>query len=352
MGAERQEHEQQQDVDPAHFRGKPPSEEESVMLLVMILEPGDHKHLAKLLQDHPQMREQIIEKATEYAGSDTVGKALAMLAGAVEKSGAPENAGVAADAGAPTGDELMKPDFDAGSTERKPSDGGGDELMTPDFEAKTPEPDNAEKPKLDDDLIDPYANDAAPAQAAAEPAKEEAKEDFDYTKYFILEFNSDEEKVNELVAYIKQHPAHREKVLAGVLEWDPHLFDGVMRGLAAPAPEAEPAPCVTPAEIKEEPTSAEQKVEKKAESGWVTRAKEYNRCHPGLVDKFNQLTLYVCFSETEPDVDPVKVADWQQAHGVPPDGRVGPQTVAAAEKQEEPAPAAEPAPVTAADPTA
>jgi hypothetical protein len=349
MGAERQEHEQEQEQDAAHFRGKPPSEEESVELLCMILEPGDHKHLAKLLQDHPQMRELIIAKATEYAGSDTVGKALAMLAGAVEKSGAPENAGVAADAGAPTGDELMKPDFDAGSTERKASDGGGDELMTPDFEAKTPEPDNAEKPKLDDDLIDPYANDAAPAQAAVEPAKEEAKADFDYTKYFILEFNSDEEKVNELVAYIKKHPAHREKVLAGVLEWDPHLFDGVMRGLAAPAPEAEPAPAVTEAERKDEPTASEQKEEKKAESGWVTRARHYNANHTGLVDRFWAATNTACVDWATMEIDPVALSDWQAAHGLSPDGRCGPETVATAEKSA--APVQEPAaPVTAADP--
>jgi len=317
---------QDQDVDLAQFRGQAPSEEDQVSTMIMMLEPGDEKHLATLLQRHPQMREQIVQAATAELGSQFVGKALAILAGAAEKTGNPEAAGAPSDP-----DGLMKPDFDAAPTDRKPSDGSGDELMSPDWDAKAEQqPDTPEHPRLDDDLMNPYANETAPAQAP-EPAAQKTEEEFDYTKYFILE-GDDKVKVQELVEYIHGHPNLRAKVLEGVLKWDPHLFDEVMRGLACPEPETQPAP-VSEAEIQAEPTDGEKAVENKVEAGWVTRAKEYNKKHRALVDRFIQLTLGACMSETEPDVDPVKVSDWQAAHGVPPDGRVGAATVEAAENE-------------------
>jgi hypothetical protein len=69
---------------------------------------------------------------------------------------------------------------------------------------------------------------------------------------------------------------------------------------------------------------------------WVAGARAYNAAHPQLVDEFNQLTDDNCLMDAARELDPKAVAHWQRAHGIEPDGKVGPQTVATARKAKAP----------------
>jgi murein L,D-transpeptidase YcbB/YkuD len=86
-----------------------------------------------------------------------------------------------------------------------------------------------------------------------------------------------------------------------------------------------------------------------AEPAWVAGARAYNAAHPDLVAEFNDLTDDMCTDDDDGKLDPQAVARWQSHHGIPADGKVGPQTVAAAKAAKaknhapEPAPAAGPA---------
>jgi hypothetical protein len=68
-----------------------------------------------------------------------------------------------------------------------------------------------------------------------------------------------------------------------------------------------------------------------AQDAWVEGARKYNESHMALVDEFNELTNYSCLYKTgSAGLDPKAVKRWQEANGLPADGKVGPQTVAKA----------------------
>ena len=68
-----------------------------------------------------------------------------------------------------------------------------------------------------------------------------------------------------------------------------------------------------------------------AQDAWVEGARKYNEAHMALVDEFNELTNYSCLYKTgSAGLDPKAVKRWQEANGLPADGKVGPQTVAKA----------------------
>lgn len=67
-----------------------------------------------------------------------------------------------------------------------------------------------------------------------------------------------------------------------------------------------------------------------AEPPWVADARRYNDIQEYLVEEFNELTDYICDNDDTGKLDPKAVADWQRAHGLSPDGKVGPHTVQAA----------------------
>lgn len=68
-----------------------------------------------------------------------------------------------------------------------------------------------------------------------------------------------------------------------------------------------------------------------AELPWVAGARSYNLAHAGLVADFNAATQQACVN-AEGKLDPLRVADWQEAHGLAADGRVGPKTLEASKK--------------------
>jgi hypothetical protein len=69
---------------------------------------------------------------------------------------------------------------------------------------------------------------------------------------------------------------------------------------------------------------------KRKRSSWVERAQRYNRAHADVVSTFLEATGTQCVDEATGEVDPQKVARWQVDHGIPPDGRIGDNTVTAA----------------------
>lgn len=81
---------------------------------------------------------------------------------------------------------------------------------------------------------------------------------------------------------------------------------------------------------KGDETAAPKPAHAAAEPAWVAGARAYNAAHPELVDEFNELTSDVCRLDGEGKVDPQAVARWQSNHGLVPDGKIGPHTVAKA----------------------
>jgi len=67
-----------------------------------------------------------------------------------------------------------------------------------------------------------------------------------------------------------------------------------------------------------------------AEPAWVAGARAFNAAHTDWVDEFNDLTANVARLDGVGKVDPEAVARWQSHHGLAPDGKIGPHTVAKA----------------------
>ena len=72
----------------------------------------------------------------------------------------------------------------------------------------------------------------------------------------------------------------------------------------------------------------------KGEPSWlaITSARTYHRAHRHFVEAFNAATGNRCVGP-DGQTDPVAVWRWQEQHGLVADGRVGPETLAAAVRQ-------------------
>jgi hypothetical protein len=140
--------------------------------------------------------------------------------------------------------------------------------------------------------------------------------------------------------FIKMYPELRSPVLSGLLRAHPGLFDEALDRLR----ELEQTKAKGPtekelteqqqdgsgAEAESQERTAKPKEEAK-ESAWIAGAKRFNAAHAEEVAEFNRVTKDACLGP-EGVVDPALVSDWQVAHGVQPDGRVGPATVDAARR--------------------
>ena len=97
----------------------------------------------------------------------------------------------------------------------------------------------------------------------------------------------------------------------------------------AQATVAHDEPAVT-AEVEAKPAVIEEEVvTAEAEEAWAVRAREYNEAHAALVARFNELTDNQ-YAGPDGSVAPDVIVAWQKANGVSVDGRIGPETVAAA----------------------
>jgi hypothetical protein len=70
----------------------------------------------------------------------------------------------------------------------------------------------------------------------------------------------------------------------------------------------------------------------KRDDEWASGARAYNAKHSQWVSKFLDIMKDPSFVGDDGEIDPHKVAAFQGAQGIAADGRVGPQTVAAAQK--------------------
>lgn len=263
----------------------PTAEEEGVLFNIEMLRPGDHELLAQALRNHPELHDKILERAASFCGNETVTQALRVLAGV-------------------------------------PAD------KEPAQEAAAPEA-------------------AAPAASPAE---------FDYTTSPLALFYDEEAKAKDHADFIRAHPELEDQVIIQAAEVDPVLavktYDQ-LEGLAA-EPAASTVAEETPQAVIEESAKqattepvAEQnqtseavtaqdaveepaRTEPEKESGWVVRAREFNRDHADEVAAFLAATGGACLVDGA--LDPNLVAQWQQDHGVSVDGRIGHETVEAASK--------------------
>jgi hypothetical protein len=279
----------QQDVAPPQPEAqevKAPSEEARIEALVMVLEPGDHAHLASLIRQHPGLRDAIITLAAQYVGNETVVKALEVLDGpapAAAVEAAPQ-----ANAVAPVAETA------------------------------------AEKPADFDWLLSPLALEG----------------NFEGRVQEHVDFIHAHPGLREAVlAGCAEYEPDLARAVREALAAPPVAPD-----VETPAPTAQVQEDV--AELSEAETEEHAPAPKKKEiPGWVLRARAYNQAHAALVAEFNELTGYACVgpmdwiegeSVEELEVDPYLVAQWQQDAGLAPDGRVGPKTVDAAKVELEP----------------
>lgn len=154
--------------------------------------------------------------------------------------------------------------------------------------------------------------------------------------------------VADHIKVILAYPHLRSKILNGLLQQHPGLFDECLDRLHK-AEKKGHGP--TEKELTEEQqagatgggkgdndaseTETQERnsrpKEEAKESSWITGAKRFNAAHPEEVAEFNRVTKDACL-DANGVVDPALVSDWQAAHGVQPDGRVGQATVDAARR--------------------
>jgi peptidoglycan hydrolase-like protein with peptidoglycan-binding domain len=157
---------------------------------------------------------------------------------------------------------------------------------------------------------------------------------FDYTSSVLTLEGGD--IVADHLKFLGMYPHLRTKVLQGLGEAHPELFDDMLERLHAhdkgKGKEASEKK-ITEAEVEATGGGdvATAPKEEKKEATWITGAKRFNAAHAEHVDEFNRVTDNSCVG-TDGVLDPALVSDWQVAHGVTPDGRVGAETVDAAKR--------------------
>ncbi len=209
---------------------------------------------------------------------------------------------------------------------------------------------------------------AAPAPARGRPMQYDySVENFKYDESVLTLEGGD--IVGDHIKLITMYPELRSKILNGLGNAHPGLFDEALERLAAREQSMAKGP--TEKEITEgqggasgggnvagggpaaenevseteSQSRSERPQEEAKEASWITGAKRYNAAHPEELAEFNRVTKDACVG---PDgvVDPALVSDWQAAHGCTADGRIGPATVDAAKRA---AGIGKPPPMTAED---
>ncbi len=262
-------------------------DQENVLLNLMVLEPGDHKLLAQVLADHPELRPQILERAAKDLGNDTVAKALAVLAGVPEPEAPSEKAAVAPaipGAPAPARDETFNYTTSPLALEYD------------------------EKAKVADHVDFMRAHPMVADQVLAQTAEL----DVGLATQVVLKFD----------ATPAAPPAPTRE------ETPPQVIEETSKAAVDAAPPAarQAAPEPVSAHEAVQPKRAAPEPEK--EAGWVVRARGFNAEHADSVARFMAATGGACMIDGA--LDPNLVAQWQSRHGVSIDGRIGHDTVDAA----------------------
>lgn len=180
---------------------------------------------------------------------------------------------------------------------------------------------------------------AAVAPARGAPVTPDySLEGFDYDSSVLTLEGGD--IAGDHVRFILLYPDLRYKVLNGLAHAHPELLDETMERLhvieRGRGQEEEERKETEQEATEGDGQGAAQAAPKEGEGGeqeaaWIVGAKRYNAAHAEQVEEFNQHTKNACVGP-DGELDPRLVSDWQAAHGVTPDGRVGPMTVDAARR--------------------
>jgi hypothetical protein len=275
------------DLESAQQQAAPPAQEqEAVLWNVEALRPGDYALLAQVLAAHPELHDQIIERAAAFVGNDTIAKALQFMAGEREPEAPSEKA---SDAGAPSEEQT---DFDYTTSPL---------AIEYDRDAKV-------KDHVDYIRAHPELGDAVLAGAAEiDPA---------LAVEVAAALKKSEDQPAAEVEQEETPPQVIQESAEQAIEATP---------AAQPEQMAAPAPVTAEEAVEVQPAAAPEK-----ESGWVSRARAYNQWHVYEVASFLAATGNACMVDGV--LDPNLVAKWQEEHGVAVDGRIGNDTVEAASR--------------------
>lgn len=264
-------------------------DQENVLWNLQVLDSSDHKLLAQVLRDHPELHEQIIERASADLGNDTVAKALGVLAGVPEPEAPSEKAAEAPAAAAPAEKDAS---FDYTTSP-----------LALEYD---------EEAKIKDHADFMRANPAVADQVLAQTAE--------------LDINLALAVVENYEPVAETAPAAEAKE-----ETPPAIVEETSRQAQAET-QAEPATESAPATSVAEAVEVKAAPEPEKESGWVVRARGFNAEHADEVARFLAATGGACMVDGV--LDPNAVAQWQARHGVEVDGRIGEGTVDAAIKSQ------------------
>jgi hypothetical protein len=270
--------------------------QDNVLLNLTVLEPGDYPLLAQTLANYPEFREQILERAAQLLGNDTVAKALQTLAGVPE----PEAPSEKAAADAPAAEAAAQPQAQEAAFDYTTSP------LALEYD---------ENAKIKDHADFMLAN----PQVADQVLTQTAELDVNLAVQVALEYDGAAAKAKE------EAPAQEQTPPQVIEETSKAAAEEVKQEAKQAEEPAAPVPA-------QEAVEARPVVEPEKESGWVVRAREYNAEHADEVARFLAATGGACMVDGA--LDPNLVAQWQSRHGVDVDGRIGEQTVEAAVKQQ------------------
>ena len=329
--AEDQQSEQEVQQDQADARDALPGE---VLSLMSVLQPGDAQALARIVATYPQYREQILQKAASIVGNETVSAAAHA-----------NNVPAMATAATPHPDRAPDPSTVAA------------EMQEVQEEKVTSAPAAAQGPQ---DAVSQYAADVKNDEqdrvaTAAKPQMFRAPDPNSWEQTVQIQV-ANAENAKDLSQILKMHPTLRQQILdeagkylsADEIQRAVRMADAPVGG-AAQEEEQQRPPEPAPGEPK--PGDAPPGLttpDEAAQTAWIGQARAYNAAHEELAGEFNILTSFSCLgadSEAGRTLDPVKVAAWQRAFGLEPDGKVGPRTVAAAREYSKRTQGVAPAPV-------
>ncbi len=356
----------QQDQDPvvSAAMDQPSGLRPDLEAQLRTIQPGDDASLARLLQQHPHHRDQILAAAARYLGNATVQRALA--------SGAPPSAANRADAMADFREvngpqqpsaanragamadfrEVNGPqqpsaanragamaDFREVNGPQHPSAANSAAAMADFRDVNGPQqPSAAHRAAAMQDFQEVNAPVSPPRGLSGAPSVQGAPPSAANSAGAMEDFR--EVNSSAPAPAVGRPPSAANSAAAmddfRAVNGLPSAANAAaamqdFRDVNGPSATETPAPAPAPA--------TEQHA--KPESTWIVHARQYNRASPAA-SEFNSLTAGTCATADGADLDPNKVAQWQADHGVAPDGRVGPHTLAKARTVAAAQPAAPP----------
>ena len=267
--------EQQQTEQPKDGGLSP--EQELVLMQLATFDANSAQAVASALREHPEMRDQILEFVGSTLGNAVVQEALALA------EPTPAEAVAQPEAAAPPAEEA-----------------------------------------------NPFIDEEAVLQETLAISSEKTPE----VQARIDAVDSMQQGDEELLAAtLTETPEARDEVLAKATDQlGPETVEGAIVAQAEEQQEAPPEETVAPEPLPEpvvEQVVGEPK-DTQVEEAWIEKARDYNRRHRALVEEFAEHLSGNVLRYPDGDIDPAFIVAWQQANGVAVDGRIGPETVAAA----------------------